>query len=147
VDLNITKIQDFLSRRRIAIVGVSHRSKDFSRLIFRAFRERNFDVVPVNPAATTIEGIPCFPAVQEVQPPPETALLMTSPEISEQIVKDCVAAGIRHIWIYRRSPNAEAWCATRGIEVIAGECPMMFLKGVGWIHRVHRWFRVRKSST
>jgi predicted CoA-binding protein len=139
-------IQDFLARRRIAIVGVSHQSKDFSRMLFRAFRDRDFDVVPVNPGARVIEKKYCFPRIQDIQPPVEAALLMTSPEVSEQIVRDCAAAGIRRIWIYRHSPIAEAWCAERGIAVIAGECPMMFLNGAGWIHRVHRWFHDRRAS-
>jgi predicted CoA-binding protein len=139
-------IQDFLSRRRIAIVGVSHQAKDFSRMLFRAFRDRDFDVVPVNPGARVIEKKYCFPRVQDIQPPVEAALLMTSPEVSEQVVRDCAAAGIRHVWIYRHSPNAETWCAERGIAVIAGECPMMFLNGAGWIHRVHRWFHDRRSA-
>jgi predicted CoA-binding protein len=140
------KIQEFLSRRRIAIVGVSHQPKDFSRMLFRAFRDLDFDVVPVNPGARVIETQYCFPRVQDIQPPVDAALLMTSPEVSEQIVRDCAAAGIRRIWMYRHSPIAEAWCAERGIAVIAGECPMMFLSNAGWIHRIHRWFRDRRAS-
>ena len=139
-------IQDFLSLRRIAMVGVSQHAKEFSRMVFRAFRDRNFDVVPVNPAARVIENNYCFPRVQDIRPPVEAALLMTTAEVSERIVRDCDSAGIRRIWIYRHSPLAEAWCAERGIAVIAGECPMMFLNSAGWIHRVHRWFRDRRTA-
>jgi predicted CoA-binding protein len=134
-------IQEFLSCERIAVVGVSHQPKDFSRILFRAFRDREYDVVPVNPGAREVEGEVCFPKLQDVEPPVEAALLMTSPAVSGQVVKDCVAAGVRRIWLYRRSGEAEAFCAAQGVPIIAGECPMMFLPNVGWIHRFHRWIR------
>ena len=140
------KIQEFLSLRRIAIVGVSQRPNDFSRMLYRAFRDRGFDVVPVNPAVRVIEGHYCYARLQDVEPPVEGAVLLTSPEVNELVVQDCFAAGIRRIWIYSRSPAVEEWCAGRGVPVIAGECPMMFLENAGWIHRVHRWFHDRRSA-
>ena len=132
-------IRDFLSQHRLAIVGVSHQPKDFSRALFRAFRERSFDVIPVNPSAQEIEGVVCYPHVQDIRPPVETALLMTSPAVTEQVVKDCADAGIRRVWMYRRSPAAVAFCEAHGMSVIAGECPLMFLPNTGWVHRFHGW--------
>jgi hypothetical protein len=38
------------------------------------------------------------------------------------------------------SPKAVAFCQERGIEVIAGECPFMFLPS-GGVHRLHGFFR------
>jgi uncharacterized protein len=140
------KIQEFLSLRRIAIVGVSQRPNDFSRMLYRAFRDRGFDVVPVNPGVRVIDDRYCFPRLQDVEPAVEGALLMTSPEVSELVVQDCFAAGVRRIWIYRHSPAAEEWCAARGVAVVAGECPMMYLENAGWIHRVHRWFHDRAAT-
>jgi predicted CoA-binding protein len=136
----IEAIQEFLSRRRVAVVGVSHEPKEFSRMVFRAFRDRDYDAVPVNPNVRAIEGSYCFPRVQDIQPRVDAALLMTPPAASEQVVKDCLAAGVTRIWLYRQSPAAEAWCASQGVTAIAGECPLMYLRDAGWIHRVHRWF-------
>ena len=42
-------IQDFLAQKRIAVVGVSHDPKDFSRSLLRTLRERGYDAVAVNP--------------------------------------------------------------------------------------------------
>jgi predicted CoA-binding protein len=138
-----TPIEDFLAQRRIAIVGVSHQPKDFSRMLFRALRDRHFDVVPVNPNTSEIEGVPCYPRVQDIQPPVDAALLMTAPVVTEQVVKDCAAAGIRRVWMYRHSPAAVVFCEAVGIAVIADECPMMFLPGAGFIHRFHGWLNGR----
>jgi predicted CoA-binding protein len=137
------RIDDFLSRRRIAIVGVSHEPKEFSRMVFRAFRERGYDVVPVNPHLRVVEEIYCFPRVLDVQPPVETALILTPPAVSEHIAQNCVEAGIRQIWLYRKCPGAEAACAAAGVSLIVGECPLMYLERPGFIHRVHGWFHTR----
>jgi predicted CoA-binding protein len=142
----VDHIQEFLSRRRIAIVGVSHEPKEFSRMVFRAFRKRGYDVVPVNPNIRVVEGQYCFPRVTDVQPPVEAALVMTPPAVSEHVVNNCLAAGVPLVWLYRHCPEAEGQCAAAGLPVIAGECPMMYLERAGWIHRVHRWFHDRRSG-
>src|SRR3954451_11482020 len=139
-------IDDLLSRRRVAIVGVSHEPKEFSRMVFRAFEQRDYDVVPVNPNVRVIEGQYCFPRIQEVQPPVQAALVMTPPAVSEHVVKECLAAGVRWIWLYKKCPEAEALCADAGVAPIAGECPMMYLENPGWIHRIHGWFHGRAKG-
>ena len=136
----LDQIQSFLACRRVAVIGVSHQQREFSRMVYRALRERGYDVVPVNPKAGSVEGAQCFARVQEATPPVEAALVMTPPAASEDVVRDCFAADVKRIWLYRHAPAAEAWCAERGLVVISGECPMMFLERAGWIHRVHRWF-------
>ena len=135
----IARIGDFLAQRRLAIVGVSHEPKHFSRMVLRAFRERHFEVAPVNPTMSEVEGAPCYSRLQDIQPPVDTALLMTPAAVTDQLVKDCADAGIRRVWMYRRSPAAVSFCEAHGMSVIAGECPLMFLPQTGWIHRFHGW--------
>jgi predicted CoA-binding protein len=140
-------IDSFLSCRRIAIVGVSRNPKDFSRAVFRAFAERGYDVVPVNAAGGEVDGHRSASRVGEVTPPVEAALLMTPPVVTGQVVRGCADAGVRRVWMHRGaghgavSPEAVALCRQRGIEVVDGECPFMFLPAAGWFHGVHRFFR------
>ncbi|HSD65870.1 MAG TPA: CoA-binding protein [Vicinamibacteria bacterium] len=140
-------IDSFLSCRRIAVVGVSRDPKDFSRAVFRAFVERGYDVVPVNAAGGDVEGRPSARRVDEVQPLPEAAFLLTPPRATEQVVRECAEAGVRRVWMHRGagqgavSPQAVALCRERGIEVVDGECPFMFFPDAGWFHGVHRFFR------
>ena len=140
-------IDSFLSCRRIAVVGVSRDPKDFSRAVFRAFVKRGYDAVPVNPAGGEVEGRPAAGRVGEVQPPPEAALLLTPPTATERVVRECAEAGVKRVWMHRGggsgavSPEAVAFCRDRGIEVVDGECPFMFLPDAGWFHGVHRFVR------
>jgi predicted CoA-binding protein len=136
-------IEDFLGQRRLALIGVSRKPADFSRTLFREFRERGYEAVPVNPGTSDIDGERCFPRVQDVQPPVSGALLMTDPKMTEAVVRDCVAAGVKRIWLFRGggkgsvTPAAVQLCEANGISVVPGECPMMFLQGAGWFHRFH----------
>ncbi|MGA7473677.1 MAG: CoA-binding protein, partial [Candidatus Sulfotelmatobacter sp.] len=94
-------IENFMAQKRIAIAGISHDPKDFSRQLFDELCRRGYDVVPVNPNVTEVEGRPCFARVQDIQPPVDAALLMTSPQATDTVVSDCAAAGIQRIWMYQ----------------------------------------------
>jgi uncharacterized protein len=141
----IESIREFLGQRRLAIVGVSQRPDDFSRTLFREFRQRGYDTVPVNPASGEIDGVPCYSRVTDIQPPVDGVVLMTSPATTEAVVQDCAHAGIPRIWMYRAagagavSAKAVEFCKSNGISVIPGECPFMFFPAAAWYHRLHGW--------
>jgi hypothetical protein len=143
----IDGIRDFLGHKRLAIVGVSRGPKDFSRMLWREFRSRGYDAVPVNPEAEEIEGAPCFTRIQDVEPGVEDVLLMTSPAVTYAVVRDCAQAGVKRVWMYRAggrgavSPEAIEFCEANAISVIAGECPYMFFPKAGLLHRCHGLIR------
>ncbi len=141
-----TDIDDFLACRRLAMVGVSRNPKDFSRMLFRELCERGYEMVPVNPSASEVEGRRSFARLQDVQPPAEGALLMTSPAETERVVRDCLAAGVRRVWMHRGggqgavNPAAVQFCRENGIRLVEGYCPYMFLPRPAFFHRVHGFF-------
>jgi len=144
--VSLEVIEDFLAQKRIAMVGLSRQPKEFSAMLFEELCRRGYDVVPVNPGASEVLGRRCFARVQDIQPPVDAALLMTSPAVTETVVEDCAAAGIRRVWMYSAggagavSPKAVEFCAARGIQVVPGECPFMFFPHAG-LHRVHGFIR------
>ncbi len=143
------RAREFLSHERIAVVGVSRDERDFSRMVYRELRQRGYDLAPVNPGSKELEGRPCFSRLQDVTPPAEAALLFTPPSRTAQAVRDCLAAGIRRVWMHRgmgpgaADPEAIAFCEANGISVVAGLCPFMALPGAGLAHRLHGFFRRR----
>jgi uncharacterized protein len=136
------QIEEFLQQNRFALVGISRHPQDFTREVMREFIRLGYDVVPVRPESKVIAGRTCFARVQDARPPVTAALLMTRPEVTESVVRDCLEAGITRVWMHRGggagavSGEAVAFCRQHGISVIAGECPMMFLNP-GFVHRVH----------
>jgi len=139
-------IEDFLAQKRIAMVGVSRDPKHFSVYLFKELCRRGYDVIPVHPQATQILGHRCFSRVQDIQPPVDAALLMTSQAVTETVVADCAEAGIRRVWMYRATgdgavnTNAIEFCHQHEIALVPGECPFMFLPGNGF-HAIHGLIR------
>jgi predicted CoA-binding protein len=94
-----------------------------------------------------VAGQRCYAHVADIQPPVDGALLMTKPAVTEQVVRECQAAGIGRIWMYRGvgtgavSDGALEFCAANGMSVVAGECPFMFLPETPWFHRFHGFCR------
>jgi predicted CoA-binding protein len=137
------RIDEFLSQKRLAVVGVSREPGDFTRSLFRELCRRGYDTVPVNPNVKEVEGRTCYARVQDIAPPVDGALLMTSPPVTEQVVEDCAQAGIGRVWMHRGaglgavSRRAVAFCESRNICVIPGECPHMFFPETPFFHRVH----------
>ncbi|MGZ5369025.1 MAG: CoA-binding protein [Aeromicrobium sp.] len=137
------QIDDFLALKRIAVVGVSRNPKELSTTIWQELRQRRYDVVPVNPKTDVIDGQRCFASVRDIQPPVDGVLIMTSPNVTEAVVRDCAAAGVRHVWMHRGmgrgsvSQEAVRFCEANGIDVVDGSCPYMFLPGTPFFHGLH----------
>jgi hypothetical protein len=145
-------VNDFLAQRRLALVGLSHHEQDFSRTLFQALRDHGYDMVPVNPAMQEVAGVRCYARVQDIMPKVDGALVMTPAAQAEQVVRDCIEAGISRVWLHRGtgpgavSPQAIELCLQSGIKLVAGQCPFMFLPEPAWFHRAHRYLKKLRGT-
>jgi predicted CoA-binding protein len=114
-----TLINEFLSQKRFAMVGVSRNARHFSRPLFKDLTKRGFDVVPVNPAASAIDGKQCFARVSDVRPRVTSVLVMITKKEVQSVLRDCADAGVTLVWVH-------------GING-----PYMFLHNAGLVHRLH----------
>jgi uncharacterized protein len=143
----LDEIHACLARPRLALVGLSTQAQDFSRAVAKELTERGYDVVPVNPKASTIADRPAYPTVAAIPQPVEWVLVMTPPAAAAAVVADAHAAGVDHVWLHRGvghgavSDEAVALAKAHGMTVVAGECPLMFVKDHGLIHDVHAFFK------
>ena len=144
-----TKVDDFLAQKRIAVAGVSHDNSHHpvGNLIYHRLKKTGHDVFPVNPTMQSFEGDRCYPNVQSIPGGVDGVVVITRPEITEQIVRDCGDAGVRRVWMHQSlakgssvSPEAVEYCRERSISVIAGACPMMYGPGVDFGHTCMRVF-------
>jgi predicted CoA-binding protein len=87
------RIDDFLAQKRIAVVGVSRNEAQTANGIYRKFRENGYEVFPINPNAATVEGDLCYATVKDVPGGVDEVMIVTSPDITEQVVQDCIQAG------------------------------------------------------
>jgi hypothetical protein len=134
---------EFLSQKYIAVAGVSRSEDGTANSIYRALRDKGYSVYAVNPNAEEVEGDPCFPNMQAIPGKVDGLIIVTKPEISEQIAQDCVEAEVPRVWMHNNtfmpssvSDKATAVCRENDIFVIDGGCPMMFMD---FGHKCMKW--------
>lgn len=134
-------VQDFLSQKRIAVVGVSDKRDTGCNLAYRKFKEAGYTVSAVNPRISTFEGDPCYPDLQSIPERPDAVFILASPKVTDQIVGQCVDMGVKHVWMHCMlgtkpglaagmtsvSADAVQKCRENGISVIPGACPNQYL--------------------
>lgn len=144
-----TKVHDFLDQKRIAVAGVSRNNRNHpaGNLIYRRLKSSGHEVFAVNPNMQDFEGDRCYPDLRSIPGGVDGVVIITRPETTAQIVRDCEAAGVRHVWMHQSlakgssvSSEAVEYCRQHGISVIAGACPMMYGSGVDFGHACMRWF-------
>jgi uncharacterized protein len=146
------QVDDFLALKRIAVVGVSRDPKGFGTVLWQEFRQRRYEAIPVNPAATEIDGQACYARVQDIKPGVDGVLIMTTARATDQIVHDCAEAGVKHVWMYggmapgAATKSAVAFCEENGISVVQGLCPYMFMPGTPSFHAPHRMWKKLTGS-
>jgi predicted CoA-binding protein len=136
-------INDFLSAKRIAVIGLSRNSKEYSRSLFKELLKHGYEAIPVNPLVDEIEGYKCFKNVKDISPAPERALILLSEDKTEQAVVDCADAGITNVWLHRHvaggvsDTRAIFRAEERGLKLITGFCMFMFLPNAPVFHKIH----------
>jgi predicted CoA-binding protein len=134
-------IEDFLSQKNIAVVGVSGSKKKFGYIIYNELKSKGYNVYPVNPNIESIDGQKCYPSLIQLNNLVDAAVLVVPPLVSNEVVKDAHSAGIKMIWMQQGSESDECikYCEENGISIICKECILMFVEPAGFIHRAHKW--------
>jgi predicted CoA-binding protein len=146
-------VERFLSGHRIAIVGASNGPKNFGETVYREMRSRGYDVVPVHPTASDLDGDPCATDLASVEGDLDGVIVMVPADRSAGVVRQCIDRGVERVWLFKGigsdgavSAEAVELSTEHGLDLVAGACPMMFLEPVGWFHRVHRSARRHNGS-
>lgn len=136
-------IEEFLTLRTLAVVGVSRRKDKFGNVIYRELRARGYQVMAVNPNADMVEGDRCYAGLGALPEIPQGIVLVIPPDQSVKILEEAAAAGIKFVWVQpgADSPEIEKRCQEFGLSAVIGDCLLMFLSPVTSIHRIHRTFR------
>ena len=136
-------IEAFFEGPAYAVIGVSADRKKFGNVVFRSMGDKQFTVYPVHPALETVEGKRCYRTVADLPENVNAVVTVVPPGVTEQVVGECLARGIRHFWMQPGSESPAAVSAARkaGATVVEHECVLMFLEPVESIHALHRWLK------
>jgi predicted CoA-binding protein len=133
-------VEDFLSQRKLAIIGVSRNGRKFGNVIFKELSAKGYKILPINPNTKRIGDVHCYPSLKALPEPVEGLIIVTPPTQTEQIVQEVSVVGIKRVWMQQGSQSKKAleFCEKNDIDVVAGECILMFAEPLALFHRIHR---------
>jgi uncharacterized protein len=118
------------SRPRIALVGATDNPGRPAFGVMEALLALGYDVVPVNPGATFVQGRPCFPSVAEAARatgPIQLVDVFRRPAFCEERARDAVEAGARWLWLQLgiASEPAGRIAHDAGLGVVMDRCTLI----------------------
>jgi len=143
-------VADFLRGKRIAVAGVSRQPGQAANAVYRKLRDCGYETFPVNPKASEVEGVKCYPDLGSIPGPIDGVVVATHPKVSTDLVRQCAEKGVRRVWFHRSfgegsvSDAAIRECEAHGLQYIAGGCPLMYCDPVDVGHRCMKWWLRRR---
>jgi uncharacterized protein len=142
----IEAASEFLSKKRIAVTGVSrHAEGHGSNVVYQRLRQRGYDVFAINPNADEVEGDRTYHDLKSIPGGVEAVVIGTRPETAEATMRECAELDIKHVWMHRSfgggsvSRAATRYGRQHGITVIDGGCPLMFEPTADPAHKAMRF--------
>jgi predicted CoA-binding protein len=134
-------VDEFLSKKNLAVVGVSRKSTKFGNVIYKELKKKGFTTFGVNPNLESIDGDKCYRSLRELDGKIEGVVNVVSPKETINVVKEANALGIKNVWMQQGSESDEAvaYCRENDINEVHKECILMFAEPVKSIHGFHRW--------
>ncbi len=110
-------IHAFLTPGAVAVVGGSRRPATIGGALLANLKRDGFTgaIYPVNPRATEILGLRCYPSVRDIGQPIDLAIIAVPAPDVERVVEDCAHANVRGVVVIS-SGFAEASAAGRAVQ-------------------------------
>ena len=125
------RIEQFLAGAPHAVVGASADRAKYGNKVLRVYQQRGRPVFPVNPHAKQIEGLQAYRDLASLPQKPHGISIITPPPITEKIVEQAAALGIKHLWMQpgAESERAIALARQHHMNCIAGDaCILVVLR-------------------
>ncbi len=110
--------------KTIAVVGLSPNASRPSHRVAGALQRRGYRIVPVRPLITEVLGEKAYARLTDIPFPVDLAQVFRAPEHVDDIVTDCIAAGIARLWLQDGIINEPAALRAQaaGITVVMNRC-------------------------
>lgn len=134
-------IDDFISQRSLAIVGVSRKGNKFGNSAFKELKAKGYELTLVHPSSEIIEGQQSYPSLKDLPQKVGGVLVIVPPAETEKVVRDAHEIGIERVWLQQGAESQAAiqYCEQNGMSVIYGHCILMFAQPMKFFHKPHRW--------
>jgi predicted CoA-binding protein len=90
--------------KTVAVIGASSNRGKFGNKALRAFEHQGYQVIPINPTETEIEGHKAYPSVLDVPGDIDLATVYVPGHIGVAVMDDLAKKGIAEVWL---NPGAD----------------------------------------
>ena len=135
-------VDNIINQKTIAIIGVSRSGKKIGNTIYTDMKRKGYQVFPVNPNTSEIDGEKCYSNLNEIPEIPGALILCVKPDETEKVVREAAEIGIQNVWMQLGSESEEAvkFCKENNINTVHKECILMFVQPVEGVHKFHKFF-------
>ena len=116
------KIRVFLDGSPFAVAGASSDRSKYGNKVLRCYLQHGRRAIPVHPSETEVEGVTAYPSLYAIPEPVHALSIITPPPVTERVVEQAAAKGVRHVWMQPGAESAKAIARAEelGLSVIAG---------------------------
>ena len=133
-------IDQFVSSKRIAIVGMSRGGKKFGNMAAKELKAKGYEIHPVHPEATEIDGFTCSPDLQSLAEKVDAVWISIPPGNVPPVLEEAAQMGLKNIWLQQGAWSAEVQQTIDRLQlpVVTKKCIMMYAPPVKSVHQFHR---------
>jgi predicted CoA-binding protein len=104
----------------VAVVGASRSRGKFGNKAFRAFRQKGYTVIPVNPNQREVEGTKTVASVLDIDGQVDMVTVYVPAAVGLRIVEEVAAKGVKELWLNPGADDDEVVARARelGLEPI-----------------------------
>lgn len=127
---DVASLQPLLRPRTVAVIGAGRRPGSVGRAILHHLHTGGYAgrLFAVNPAAHSILGVPCHPAVGSLPRTPDLAVLAVPAAATPATAEECGKAGVRALLVVTAGLDADqaqallSACRTYGMRLVGPNC-------------------------
>lgn len=110
--------------KNIAVVGLSPNPARPSHGVSRAMQGFGFNIIPVHPAVREVLGQKAYARLADVPIPIDLVNVFRRAEFIDAVVDECLALGLKALWIQEGIVNESAAMRARqaGVTVVMNRC-------------------------
>jgi hypothetical protein len=119
-------VNEALNKRIWAVIGATPRKEKFGYKVYKALKDHQYEVYPVNPFYDDIDGEKCYKDLSSLPKVPEVVDVIISPDKSEAFVREAAMLGCEFIWFQpgAESDNLIKLSQDLGLKMISNVCAM-----------------------
>lgn len=111
----------------IAIIGANNHPAKYGNVIYRDLKRKGYAIYPVNPTTDLVEGDKAYPELSALPVRPTIVDFVTPPPVTLSVLKQCLAAGLKNVWLQPGSENPDVmrFVQENGFNYLAQACIMV----------------------